>query len=382
MSFKPKKHVMLSKMESVYRTDPVPTGAANAILIANPKLTPLIQSTVDRAVLKPYLGNHGKVIAGGHVGLDYDVEMAGAGSAGSAPGYGPLLKGCAMAEKINAADVTGTAQAGAAGTITLAAAASAVDDAYQYFRISIDGGTGAGQSGVIRSYNGTTKVATMYEDWSTAPDVTSTYTIHAQVAYTTVSAGEQSRASYFNIDGLQHTMLGVLSDMSLKLPKSAIPMFSFKDIGIYATPTDTSMPAATLTGFQYPKAVNQANTTGTLHGYAAIFSDISLQLGNVISYSNMMNSEKISFTGRKPAGSVTFEHPTISAKDFYSIAEAATPGALNVVHGTAAGHRVGVYCPAVQLTNPTDQNDVHRMLGMSLDVQPVDGNDEMILTVY
>lgn len=77
---------------------------------------------------------------------------------------------------------SGTAQAGAAGTITLDAGASATTDLYKLAEIYIDGGTGAGQTRAISAYNGTTKVATIGPDnWITTPDATSTFVITPSV---------------------------------------------------------------------------------------------------------------------------------------------------------------------------------------------------------
>lgn len=72
---------------------------------------------------------------------------------------------------------TGTAQAGAAGTITLTAGASATDNLYRGTRIITTGGTGAGQSRSITAYNGTTKVATIFPNWITNPGADTTYEI-------------------------------------------------------------------------------------------------------------------------------------------------------------------------------------------------------------
>jgi len=71
-----------------------------------------------------------------------------------------------------------TAQAGAATTITLDAAASAVTDFYKNDLIVLTGGTGAGQGRYCTAYNGTTKVATV-STWATNPDVTTTFAIIA-----------------------------------------------------------------------------------------------------------------------------------------------------------------------------------------------------------
>ena len=75
-----------------------------------------------------------------------------------------------------------TAQAGAAGTITLDASASATTDFYKHMRITLTGGTGVGQSRICTAYNGTTKVATITPNWTTAPDVTSTFSVSDDVS--------------------------------------------------------------------------------------------------------------------------------------------------------------------------------------------------------
>lgn len=308
MAFKSQKIVLLAKPESVYGTDSVPVGATNAILAGNVKLVPMTQEAPARNTIRPYFSNEGKLLAGKHVQLDFDVEIAGAGAAGSAPGWGALLKGCAMGE-------------------TISAGVSAV--------------------------------------------------------YAPISAGEQSLSLYFCLDGIQHKLLGARGSFSMKFSKGGIPLLNFKFIGLYAAPTDTALPAPTLTGFQKALAVCQANTTPvSLHTYAGIFQDISLDIGNSNLYRNLIGSESIAFVDRKPAGSCTMELPTIAAKDWFSIAAAGTTGALTLTHGTAAGNKVTIGAPAVQVTNPTYSSaDNIEHLGLTLDLLPSAGNDELTITV-
>ena len=81
--------------------------------------------------------------------------------------------------------VSGTAQAGAAGTITLASGSSAVDDFYVGCLVQTTGGTGGGggsgnlgnQVRMITDYAGSTKVATIEPNWETTPDSTTTYKV-------------------------------------------------------------------------------------------------------------------------------------------------------------------------------------------------------------
>ena len=80
------------------------------------------------------------------------------------------------AYRTEAASNTGTAQAGATTSITLANAAdSTTPDIYNTQTISLLTGTGAGQTAVITGYNKDTRVATA--SFATAPDSTTTYSI-------------------------------------------------------------------------------------------------------------------------------------------------------------------------------------------------------------
>ena len=71
----------------------------------------------------------------------------------------------------------GVATAGAADSITLAATASATNNIYVGSVVYISTGTGAGQIRLVTAYNGTSKVATVSDNWTTTPDNTSVYKI-------------------------------------------------------------------------------------------------------------------------------------------------------------------------------------------------------------
>lgn len=84
--------------------------------------------------------------------------------------------------------LTGTASAGGTNTITLAGG-STTDNLYKYAIVEITGGTGAGQSRLIINYVGSTKVATVNKDWTTAPDATSIFRLIAWGTPTVVHSG-------------------------------------------------------------------------------------------------------------------------------------------------------------------------------------------------
>lgn len=95
-----KKKVLLGIIEATYNTDPNPTGAANAILCRNVNLNPLEQDTVDRNLVRPYLGLSKKIPTGSRVVLDFEVELQGSGTAGTAPAWGPFMRACGHSQTI------------------------------------------------------------------------------------------------------------------------------------------------------------------------------------------------------------------------------------------------------------------------------------------
>lgn len=384
MSFLTRKRTILAKIESSYGVDPTPTGSANAILMKNLTVTPMETTLVPRDLIRPYLGNFTNLPAAIYAKVAFEVEVAGAGSAGSAAPYGALLRACALSETLLASPVTGTAAAGAAGTITLTAT-SAVDGFYQGMLVTLTGGTGSGQTRGITNYVGSSKVCTVDVAWTVTPDNTSTYSIAANAIYRPISSAFESVTLYFNVDGLLQKLTGARGTVALDFTLWGIPVYKFDFTGIYSTPTDTAAPTVTLTGFQQPLTVNNTNTTTlTLHGYsAAVMSALSLDFANKVTYRSLVGgAQQVVLTDRQMAGSVTVELTTVSAKDWWTASANATLSTFGMLHGTAAGNKVYLSAPTVQLTKPAfSDKDMIQMITMGLYVVPVSGNDEFSICV-
>jgi len=93
---------LLVKTETTAGTDAVPTGAANAIAAANFEPQPLLGDEERRDLVQPYLGNQGVAYTGEYARIAFDVEIAGAGTKGTPPAYGPLLRALGLSETITA----------------------------------------------------------------------------------------------------------------------------------------------------------------------------------------------------------------------------------------------------------------------------------------
>lgn len=94
-----RKAYILAKAEATYGTSSTPAGT-DAVLVKNLELTPLAGDVVSRDLIRPYLGNNDQLIARTFVEIKFDVELAGSGTAGTAPRYGNLLKSAGCSETV------------------------------------------------------------------------------------------------------------------------------------------------------------------------------------------------------------------------------------------------------------------------------------------
>jgi len=99
MALLSRKRLILVKTESTYGTDSVPTGT-DALLVRNLDITPLSGDVVSRDLIRSYLGNFDQLIAQTSVAINFEVELAGSGTAGTAPKYDAILKACGLAATI------------------------------------------------------------------------------------------------------------------------------------------------------------------------------------------------------------------------------------------------------------------------------------------
>lgn len=309
MSIRETKRLLLAKPETVYGTDPVPTGAANAMIVRWRNMPePSNSDYVDRASLKPWLGRSQQFKANAKAILGVDFEGAGSGAAGTAPAWGVLMRGCGFGETIVAA---------------------------------------------------------------------------TSVAYSPISAAEESLTCYYNLDGLQQKVKGFRGSLSFSLKSGDVPLFSTDGTGLYAEPTDTSMPAPTFTPWKDPLVVNKANTTTlTLHGYACALRELNLNMNQDRVFRDWVNVNSVELGQRQPGGSFTIELPTIASKNYFAIDSANTLGALAITHGTVAGNILAVAAPKVQLMNLKFGSEQGiTLLSGDLALVPNAGNDEVTFTL-
>lgn len=376
--------VLLLEKEVTPGVDPAPTAAANAILITADVGPPqLAIKYAGRENAKGFFGSNQQLVVGASLTIGFRVEAAGSGVAGTPPKWAPCLETSGMAVKTLAAAVADTAQAGGASTIQLHAGASAVDNFYKGYRIRTTGGTGPGQTRHIKAYVGATKTVTVSEAWTVQPDATTTFSIDAQNVWYPVTTGLETATIYFYHAGLIHKLLYARGTPRITLSAGAIPYFGFDYTGIYGGIVDGAMVAATLTGFQDPLGVNNANTGGfRLHGTTNLkLYSLEWMLQNAITYRNIVGAEDTLQTGRDPKGSIEIETPLVATFDWVTKVQQNILGAISLTHGTVAGNKINLDAFATSLTNPQDgEQDGEATKKFDLVLPGIEpGNDEIYI---
>jgi hypothetical protein len=355
-------------------------------------LTPLAGEVVPRTLIRSYLGANATLVATEQVQATIEVEMAGSGTAGTAPAFAPLLRSCGFAQTISATAVTGTAQAGGANTITLASGASAVNDFYAGMPIDFTAGTGSGGSGIIVTYNGSTKVATIapFSGATLTLGADTEYNIPANVLYTPISeiTGQPDTSStiFYFIDKVLHKMVGARGTLTLSAPLNQIPKITFNMTSLYTTPADIDTPKPVYSNQAAPQVFRNGKAGAyQFLGARSCLESVTLDIGNDVQYRALIGCDKeVIIVDRAASGDALIEAPLIAEKDYFSAAlddNLEGSGPLTFIQGVTAGNRVAVLAPNCDIGQPTyqDSQGIHMLSVPFTAVPTVAGNDEVRL---
>lgn len=127
----------------------------------------------------------------------------------------------------------GVGQAGTANTITLRSYASSVDDVYSGGIITIIAGTGRGESQIVDSYNGSTKVATMCTNWTVTPDTTSVYVVMPYGMSAVACVGDGALTSIRGEMESDGTKLALVKDKTDNLPSGIAKNIALSNFNVF-----------------------------------------------------------------------------------------------------------------------------------------------------
>ncbi len=312
---------ILAKIESTYGTDSTPTEGANALLVSNVSINPLSAANVDRDLVRPYMGASEQLVGPANIELSFDIELSGAGAAGTAAAYGPLLRACGFAETLSAS--------------------------------------------IRAEYNLVTPVA----------DSVSIYYFSDGVKH--IAKGCRGTLSLKMSAGgrpvLSFKFLGLDGGVTAASP-SALTLTAFKTPAVISEPNTGDLTfGATYT------AATPTLTGGT--GYPS--QGIDLDLGNAVNYTPLLGGESVDISQRQVTGKILLDLTAAQEVTFMASVKANTLQSLGLMHGTTAGYKVMIFMPAAQLINPS-KSEVNGKLMIGYDIRalPSSGNDELKIVVH
>ena len=307
--------VILAKVESPVGTDATPIGSADAVLVSDLTINPLNAQNVDRSLVREFFGASEQLVGPATVRCSFTVELAGSGSAATAPQWGDLLLACAMAES-----------------------ALTTPNRVEYLPIS------------------------------TALKSVSIYWFDDGVRHKLLGAMGNVRieARVGDRPKLVFDFVGVDGGVAAATPSGV----SYTAWRTPVAMTDTNVVDVTI-GSTYSAGAISGGTV-----YASTGLDIDL--GNSVQFVPTLNYENVDITDRAVTGSVQLDLTAANEVTFMTNVKANTLQSLALTIGTAAGNNIILHLPSVQMINPTKTEiNGRRMLSYQLRVLPSAGNDEV-----
>lgn len=203
------------------------------------------------------------------------------------------------------------------------------------------------------------------------------------VTYNLVSQSISGLTAYLNIDGALYKFVGCRGEAKFKLSAKGIPMMSVELTSVYTTPVDAAAPALTKAGWTVEDAVNAVNTGFlAVNGVNLAFSDFEFATGNKIARIDLPGPQReVAITDRAPTASATVLAPTLAVFNPYSLAEANTSITVSNTHGLVAGKKVKSDLKVKIIGVSEDQVEGMVAYKLTFSPEPVNGNDEITLTL-
>lgn len=384
----------LVKAETSYGTLATPIANTDAVKIASIEVNPITGTRVERNLIKGFLGADRQPLTNEHSAITITFEWGGSGVAATAPRFAPLLLAAGM-NQAAVAEITGTATAGGAGTLTLAdlSGSNPASDAYLGFPIEITSGTGAGHKGVIVAHNGSTREVTVVP--STAAFTAgsdSVYKIPALSLYQPISAfGSGSSCTILAVkDQNVHRIEGFRGSPALNAPLNSYGTFTVTGIGRYIEPTAKTTESFVYSNQAEPVPVTPRHTRALrFQGYGPCSEGFTFDWGLSTSFRSLIGCEPHArITDRpNPNGTLTIENPPVATKNYFAAAadnSGASDGPFVVQQGTTATESSIFFAPKCAISGDLSFSDSDGidMMQIPFTALPKTQNDETRLVFF
>jgi hypothetical protein len=207
------------------------------------------------------------------------------------------------------------------------------------------------------------------------------------VTYNPITDAHESGHIYFWMGGTRHRIAGVRGDATIRANAQGIPYLEFTMTGLYAGVSEVTRVAPTLTGFNRPRVVTNANTPDfSIDGVDLVMRNFALALRNQVQTRLLVGLEAIVIVDRTEQISTQVEAVPLTTFDPYDLADAEEGAELvevELVHGTAAGYVSTLVAPTCQVQRPTGYANEQLVAEWPLVLNPLPatGNDQWSLVL-
>ena len=204
------------------------------------------------------------------------------------------------------------------------------------------------------------------------------------VTYNPVSDGHESATIWLWIGDTRYVTFGVRGNVKFDVTAQGIPYLMFEFTGLFKVPAEQIRVTPTLTAFQEPQIVSDANTpTFTMDGTAFVMRSCMFDLGNQIGPRFLVGSEGIRITDKAEAIEMQLEAVPLTTFDPFTLAAEQSAVPMILTHGTGAGRIATLSAPRMQMQRPqglenADDIKEWKLRGVPL---PDAGNDQWTLTL-
>lgn len=174
-------------------------------------------------------------------------------------------------------------------------------------------------------------------------------TAGTKVEYTPVSSNHESVSIYFQIDTTRHILLGSKGTAQITVNAQGLPVIKFDFTGLFATPTEQGVPTADFSTWQAAAIASKVNTpTFTIGGVGFVLRNFAFDVGNAVEPRMLIGSESILITDKNESLDASVEAVPVTTYNPYTVAQAQTLQAIQLIHGTVAAKRVKLDIPSAQ----------------------------------
>ncbi len=204
------------------------------------------------------------------------------------------------------------------------------------------------------------------------------------VTYSPITEDQESASSYFWMGPTQHRLLGQRGTANITLNAQGIPTARFTLMGLFTTPTDENRVTPDFSSFQVPQIASDKNTPAfSVGGQAMVLSQFGFNLGCDVQQRLLIGREEMLIVDKSESISARVEALPVTTFDPYTISQAGTRQAVQLVHGTQPGKIVTIDAPTCSLGRLPGYEQSQNVAEWPLPLTPLptNGDDQWTITL-